>query len=440
MNGATPRVTPARALAMQVLAALDAGEPWERAWPRTAPDGVDARERRLAHELASGTVRLRARLDAIAARYSSRPPELLDPVVRRILRLGLYQLFEMSGVAAHAAVHETVELAKLHAPAAAGLVNAVLRAALRAPDGAAIPEGATPAATLAARHSHPEWLVARWLERFGREATEDLCRYDNRRPDLCLRVNAQRTTRAGLLAQIPGAVPGVWAAASVRLPVAGYAPARAAVQSGDASVQDEAATLVAPLVLADGARTVLDLTAAPGGKTCHLAELAGPGGIIHAFDRTPEKIARIAANAARLGLGNVVTAIGDARRLRVAPAPAVLLDAPCSGLGVLARRPDLRWRKSPSDLPRLGALQLALLQAAARLVEPGGRLVYSVCSFEPEETVEVVAQFAAVPGFGLDSDGIPEGLRAGPGILYSLPQCHGMDGGFVACWRRSRGR
>ena len=440
MTGATPQVTPARTLAMHVLGALDAGAPWERAWPQTVAVGVDARERRLAHDLASGTVRLRARLDAIAARYSSRPPEMLDPVVRRILRLGLYQLFEMNGVAPHAAVHETVELAKLHAPAAAGFVNAVLRAALRAPDGSAIPERATLAATLAARQSHPEWLVARWLERFGRDETEALCAYGNRRPELCLRVNALRTTRAGLLAQLPHAQAGVWSPESVRLARAGYGAARAAVESGIASVQDEAATLVAPIVVAAGATLVLDVAAAPGGKACHLGELLAPEGAVHAFDRRADKLERIRDNARRLGLTNVVATVADLRHLRVAPAPAVLLDAPCSGLGVLARRPDLRWRKDAADLLRLQALQLELLMAAAQLVEPGGRLVYSVCSFEPEETTDVVARFAATPGFEPDDAGIPERLQAGPGILYSLPQRHGIDGGFVACWRRKAGR
>lgn len=440
MSRPAPRVTPARALALEVLTALGTGAPWERAWPRTVRAGMDARERRLAHELASGAVRLRGRLDAIAARHSSRPPERLDPVVRDILRLGLYQLFEMDGVAPHAAVHETVELAKRHAPAAAGFVNAVLRAAGRDPDGSAIPELATPAATLAARSSHPEWLIRRWLARFGPRATAALCDYNNRRPALCLRVNVQRTTREALLAQLPGALPGHWAAASLRLPVPGFAAARDAVLSGAASVQDEAATLVAPLVLAAGAASALDLAAAPGGKACHLGELLGPQGPVRAFDRTPAKVARIRANASRLGLENVHAEVGDARRLATAPSPAVLLDAPCSGLGVLARRPDLRWRKTETDLQRLQALQIELLTAARERVAPGGRLVYSVCSFEPEETTEVVARFAGTPGFTPDDTGIPEGLRAGPGILYCLPHRDGIDGGFVACWRKSPGR
>jgi 16S rRNA (cytosine967-C5)-methyltransferase len=158
-----------------------------------------------------------------------------------------------------------------------------------------------------------------------------------------------------------------------------------------------------------------------------------------AYDRTTEKIEKIRANARRLGLENVTVATGDARRVRPAPAAAVLLDAPCSGLGVLSRRPDLRWRKSAADLPRLQRLQLDLLHAAARLVAPGGRLVYSVCSFEPEETSAVVEAFARTAGFEPDGTSLPERLQAGPGILYSLPQRHGMDGGFVACWRRTGG-
>src|SRR5262249_4272886 len=267
---------PAREMAFRVLRAVDAGVTWERAWHAVRRDEHDARARRRAHEFASGAVRLQARLDAVAARHSRRSVAGLDPPVRSLLRLGLYQLLEADGVAEHAAVHETVEMAKRHAPHAAGFVNAVLRSTLRSGDRGDVAPGADAATAIATRESHPRWLVERWLARFGGEETSALCQYDNRRPSLCLRVNVQRTSGDALLAALPGATPGRYSPYTARLPGAAFAPARACVEAGTASVQDESGALVAPLLAAPAGGRVLDLCAAPGGKACHAAELFGP--------------------------------------------------------------------------------------------------------------------------------------------------------------------
>jgi 16S rRNA (cytosine967-C5)-methyltransferase len=197
--------------------------------------------------------------------------------------------------------------------------------------------------------------------------------------------------------------------------------------------------LVAPLLAPRRDAQLFDLAAAPGGKACHLAELLDGTGCVHAFDRSPKRLARVRDNAARLGLDNIDVAEADVGRLDLQPADGVLLDAPCTGLGVLARRPDLRWRKRPQDLLRLQALQLELLETAAALTAPGAPLVYCVCSFEPEETMEVAARFSTLhPEMLPDDAGMPETLHAGPGLRYFLPQAHGLDGGFVARWRKSR--
>lgn len=427
---------PGRELAFAVLRRIEAGVTWRAAWgPARQAAAADARDRRFAFEIASGTTRLRGRLDGEIARHASRAPDSLDPAVRVALRMGLYQLFAADGVAAHAAVHTSVELAKQNVPRAAGLVNAVLRAAQRT--GALGPPPSRDLAAWAAWTSHPEWLIRRWWDRFGAGATAVLCEYDNRRPVVCLRTNPLRGTRDALCAQLPDATAGRWSAAAIRLARPGYAAAHAAVDAGLASVQDESAMLVTLALGLEAGMEVLDVAAAPGGKTGHAAECLADRGRVRAFDRTLGKIERIRANARRLGLQCIEAAVGDARRLPVGPdaADAVLVDAPCSGLGVLARRPDLRWRKEEADLARLGDLQLEMLAAAARHVRPGGRLVYSVCSFEPEETTAVAARFtAAFPGFVPHDDGLV--LRSGPGISYFLPQEHGTDGGFVALWRR----
>ncbi len=429
---------PGRELAFAVLNALESGATWDGAWSGATRGATPAtpRARGVAHELASGTTRLRGRLDAVLAPHSSRPFARLDPAVRVLLRLGAYQLLEADGATEYAVVHETVEQTKQHARYAAGFVNAVLRSVLRG--GAELPEQGGTIANLAAATSHPHWLVKRWLERFGAAETATLCAYDNRRPELCLRANLRRTTRDALLSRLPGSVAGQWSPVTIRLPTPKYGVARALVEAGEASVQDESGTMVGLVVAAGREERVLDLAAAPGGKACHMGEAMDDTGIVGAFDRTDDKVARIRDNAARLGLTNVTATVADGRRVRTEPADAVLLDAPCSGLGVLARRPDLRWRKQPEDLPRLAALQSALLENAAAHVRPGGRLIYSVCSFEPEETSGVTAQFAARhPEFEPDDVDVPESLRSGPGILYCLPQRHGVDGGFVARWRRT---
>jgi 16S rRNA (cytosine967-C5)-methyltransferase len=429
----------ARAMAFRVLRSVETGSTWDRAWREAAagePRG--SRERRFAHELASGTLRLQGRLDWRLGAHARRPLHELDPPVRTLLRLGAYQLCETNGVAPHAAVFETVQLAKRWTPRAAPFVNAILRALQRAPDAQPFPDPTRdPLRYLAAFHSHPEWLVERWLGRFGFAATAALLAYDNQRPELCLRVNRMRGTAAALASELPGSTLGRWSPDAVRCGTAAFAAVRDRVQAGAASVQDESGMLVSPLLEPRRGARLLDLAAAPGGKTCHAAELMEGTGTVVAYDRTEAKLVRVRDNARRLGLENVLAAAADSRTLRTEPASGVLLDAPCTGLGVLARRADLRWRKQVADIARLAALQQELLGAAARHVEPGGLLVYSVCSFEPEETVEVAQRFAAGhPDFlPADSD-LPPALRAGPGILYFFPHVHGMDGGFVARWRR----
>jgi 16S rRNA (cytosine967-C5)-methyltransferase len=180
------------------------------------------------------------------------------------------------------------------------------------------------------------------------------------------------------------------------------------------------------------------VAASPGGKACHLAELVGESGQVLGFDRSATKVQRIRENAARLGLPHLAAAEADARAAQAPQCDGVLVDAPCSGLGVLSRRPDARWRKRPEDLERLPRLQLELLEAGLRHVRPGGVLVYSVCSFEPEETTTVVERFASAhPEVRLEPGGAPPALRIEPGILYFFPQRHGVDGGFVARWRRT---
>jgi len=427
----------ARTAVFEALCELERGMSWTRARTDLLQALGRDLDRRFAHELAAGTTRRRGALDWILQRHARRPPAELDLEVRVLLRLGLYQMLELDRVGDHSAVHTTVELAKQRAPRAAGFVNAVLRAAQRGRASDVPPaRDIDPVMHLAVRFAHPTWLVERWLARFGFEATEQLCTYNDRRPQLVLRANLRRTTREEILKALPSTRPGAWSPTAVRGPSA-FRHARKLVRAGSASVQDESAQLVAPLLEPRDGGLYIDVAASPGGKAGHLAELAGPAARIIAIDRTWTKVERVRGNAARLGCGNILAAVADARHLRDVQADGVLVDAPCTGLGVLARRPDLRWRKRREDLERLPRLQLELLEQTAHLVRPGGLLVYSVCSFEPEETVAVVRSFSSHhPELRLEAGATDAALQLEPGLLYWLPHRHGMDGGFAARWRR----
>jgi 16S rRNA (cytosine967-C5)-methyltransferase len=351
------------------------------------------------------------------------------------LRLGAYQLLVMDRIGAPAAVHTSVELAKTTRRRASGLVNAVLRR-LAAAGGVAYPNFASdPLGWLVHFESHPEWLARRWLDRFGPGAARQLCEYDNARPEICVRVNRLRASRDELLEELPGSRAGALSPWSLRAGRRGWSGLRPALEAGRLSVQDEGATRIGDFCGAAAGETWIDLAASPGGKACHLAEAVGPAGRVLALDVSEAKARRIRQNVERLGLGHVTVAVGDARHADLPLGDGVLLDAPCSGLGVLARRPDARWRKKEADLPRLHELQCELLAAAAKRVRVGGTLVYSVCSFEPEETVQVAERFAAThPGFVTASQSLQEQTD----VLYLLPHEHGVDGAFAARWRREQ--
>ncbi|MBX6378146.1 MAG: 16S rRNA (cytosine(967)-C(5))-methyltransferase RsmB, partial [Clostridia bacterium] len=329
-----------------------------------------------------------------------------------------------------------------------------LRAGLRHPDrGALPPPEADPVRYLALAESHPEWLVRRWLSRFGREEAEALLRWDNRSAPLVVRCNTLRTSPEDLARRLSAegvtARRGRYAPEALYLEGAADPEGLAAFREGLCQVQDEAAMLVAHAVSPRPGQTVLDVAAAPGGKATHLATLLGADGCVVANDRHAGRAGLIAANAARLGLRSVQVSVRDACQPpgdwegRFA---CVLVDAPCTGLGVLRRRPDARWRKTPADLAAMAALQGQLLAAAARCVAPGGVLVYSTCSLEPEEDEEVVRAFLArdprfrpepLEGYlptGLWVDGADGPM---PGLLYIYPQRNQVDGFFVARLRRA---
>ena len=416
---------------------------------------LDRRDRGLAHALVHGVQRWRGRLDWIIAHFSRTPLARMDPAIRNILRLGLFQIAFMERIPVSAAVNTAVEMAKqTAAPWAARFVNGVLRSAARGLEGVPFPDlSRDPVSAIAASRAFPRWLVKRWLRRFGLQETLALCDAANAIPPITLRTNTLKTSRAELLAALQSAAeapqPTPHAPEGVRCArLRETLTDLPAFRQGWCQVQDEAAQLVTHLLDPRPGERVLDACAGRGGKTGHIAQRMENRGTLVALDNDNPRLAELSEELQRLGVGCVEILPHDLTRpvasLGARSFDRILLDAPCSGLGVLQRNPDTKWAAERADLGRYGRRQLVFLQNLAPLVKAGGRLVYSVCSLEPEETDAVVAAFLeGVPDFDLarsaaDAPLAAAGLVDPSGALRTLPHRHHMDGFFAVGLRRRR--
>jgi 16S rRNA (cytosine967-C5)-methyltransferase len=403
---------------------------------------VDPRARPFLMELAYGAIRWRKRLRWELERHLRKDARVLPADVLAILELGAYQLRFMDSVPAWAAVDESVKLVRGETPAkvsrwAAGLVNAVLRNLERGAP-AELPEGFDPAARLATLHSHPQWLVERWLGRLGPEAARALLERDNAPPPLHLKVNRRRTDTDAVLERLREA--GHEPAVHPEKPDAVVIAAGAAPESlpgwdeGWFWVQDVGAQWVVEVADAPEEGWMLDACAAPGGKLVGLLERAADARAL-AIDVDFGRLARVRENVARLGFEGAELVVGDARTPPTGRRfPLVLADVPCSGTGVLRRRVDARWRRRPDDLARFASFQREVLEGLADRVEEGGVLVYATCSLEPEENEDVVNGFRDDhPEFRIDpvGDRVPAALAVGP-WLATRPWLDDMDGMFAA--------
>jgi len=389
---------------------------------RRVTERLEPRERGFATQLAYGTVQRKGTLDFLAARFAQRAADQLDAPVLAAVRLGLYQLAYLDGVPAHAAVDESVELVKADAPRAAGFVNAVLRRAAGEARGlvAALPDDTPEQAAIA--HSVPRWLAGMWFEQLGADDARGLLAASNRPAEHALRANALVLTARELRAALPVAAHlGAEPPESVVVDAPFDAHGSPLFAAGALLPQSRASQLVARAVDPQPGERILDLCAAPGGKTTHLAALMGDVGEIVAVERNADRAEQLRATAQRMHANIVEVVHGDAAAYDGRGFDRVLVDPPCSGLGTLRSRPDLRWRTDPAQIQGLVAEQRAIIDAAVAALRPGGRLVYSTCTIS---ALENERQVRARPGLEVEE------------VRTTFPHVDDTDGFFIATMRR----
>jgi 16S rRNA (cytosine967-C5)-methyltransferase len=443
-------ISPGRAAAYEILRSVKDSRDLPAALAQARSHLRDERDRALAGEIATGTLRWQAAFDHVIAAFAGRPISRLDPEVVDILRMTTFQLLHLTRVPASAAVDEAVKLTKKAGKrSAAPLVNAILRRVSRERSKLPLPRrdassrsGAL--AYLSTTLSHPEWLVARWLDRYGFEATEEWCRFNNAPAALTLRANRLKTTREALAAALEahGVVTRPARFAPDGLIVEAGNPLRTPAPFATAGafvVQDEASQIVTLMTSVRPGERVLDACASPGGKTTAMAAAMEDQGLVVAMDVRPRRVRLLAETTRRSGASSIRVVQADASGSLpfTMNFDCVLVDAPCSGLGTLRRDPDIKWRRQEPDLARAADLQIRLLVTLSRSVRPGGRLVYATCSSEPDENDRVVERFLeehrdfrVQPPAGLPAHLEP--LIEPGGYLRTLPFRDGLEAFFAA--------
>ena len=434
-----PGVTEARHAAAEICSDLRRGELLDASFDRETTR-LDPRDRRFTRELVYGMLRRRSWLDGLLDARVRGGLSRLDPDVHDLLRLGAYQLLHMRSVPPYAAIAQTVELAKRrHGVGPGRLANAVLRRLDREGTSLQVDTPADPVDALALSESHPRWLVARWVARWGEDETRRLLHANNAEPPLVARpVHAVREQVEAMLEASGITVadaPLVSDSILLASPVSALTEL-GAFRQGLFHLQDPGSTLVTKYAAVPEGATAADVCAAPGGKSVELSRRAGA---VFASDLSFGRLKRVLENIQRMELSTVFPYVADARRPAIRSADVVLIDAPCTGTGTFRRHPDARWRLKPSDLAVMAALQREILRAASTVVPSGGLLVYSTCSLETEENDAQIERFLTDhPTWTLEPppDGAVPSSVLDAGRLRVLPQKHGTDGAFAARLRR----
>ncbi len=400
---------------------------------------LEKQDRQQAQEYVQGILRRKSYLDFLISKYSSVDIDEMKPEFKNILRLGIYDLIFMDGTPEYAAINEAVEISKKTMSGKTGdLTNAILRKIQRDLDNLPKPDFEDRTKLIATTFSHPEWMVERWVKRFGEREAFQLMQANNRRPEYYLRVNGLKTNsdnftlrmeKTGVEFEESDWLPGYFKVKSINT-----ARSKGWFEKGLCQVQDIAGGFAPAILDPQPGESVYDLCAAPGTKTIILAEMMKNEGSILAVDISSERISSIANNVTSYGADNVKIRRADANEERFKLADAVLLDAPCTGTGVLSKRADLRWRRTSEDLKEFAEKQAELLDSAANMVKKGGRLVYSTCSLEPEENMEQIEKFLQTyDNFELvDLENyLPEEVLSEDRKHYqTFPHIHNCDGHF----------
>jgi 16S rRNA (cytosine967-C5)-methyltransferase len=411
------------------------------------------RDRALLQTLVFGVLRWRGRLDYVLGTFSRTPLKKIDPPVRNILRLGLFQILYLSRIPQSAAVNTAVELAKKTAPPwVVRFVNGVLRTAAREHENIKFPDiDQNPVAAISTRKSFPEWYVRRRVNAVGCDETIALCDAINKIPDITLRTNTLRTDREILLKSLTDSAEGVAATAVAPDGITLTNPKKSipqieAFKRGWFQVQDEAAQLISLLTAPHPGESVLDACAGLGGKTGHMAQLMRNSGSITAVDTSSDKLGQLVRQMQRMGVSIVDTRTVDLTKpsdvIKLGRFDKILLDAPCTGLGVLRRNPDAKWKVRESMINQAARKQAELIHNLATLVNPGGYLVYAVCSTEPEENEAVAESFLEIHPEFTTADpreylhSAVVSLIGRDGSLKTLPHRHNMDGFFGQVFKR----
>jgi len=405
-------------------------------------------DRRLLTELVHGVLRWRGKLDYVLNGFYRGNFTKAETNVKNAMRVALYQIFFLDRIPQYAAVDEAVEFVKkLRGEKSAAIVNGVLRSILRSIDAIHYPDPKeAPIYYLSIMLSHPSWMVKRWVDRYGFDQTAKLLEKNNERPPITIRVNTLKISVPDFLQLLEKH--GIPYERSHYLPtflrvehisrLAEFEP----FQRGLFTVQDESTAFPVLLLNPQPGDRVIDLAAAPGGKTAYIAELLQGTGEVIAVDKYESKVMMLRDMCARLALPNVHCMEGDAANLDIEPADKIILDAPCSGLGVIRKKPDSKWKREPEDIAKLADIQRELLENAARLLKRDGILVYSTCTIEPEENIEQIQRFLNDhPDFSIDdpSPFVPrQVLHLSGKYVETLPHVHDMDGSFAIRLKKSK--
>ena len=408
-------------------------------------DDMNELDKGLMNEIVTGVVRWQMKLDWVLTGFFHGNFTKAETNIKNALRVALYQILFLDKVPQSAAVNEAVEFIKrLRNQKVGDLVNAVLRNIIRNIENIRYPDpNEDKIRHLSVIESHPTWLVNKWVARFGYDEAQKLLAANNRRPDLTIRVNRLKIAFDYFLSQLNQLqvqyTRSTYLENFVRVQHMAGIGSSEMFRQGFFSVQDESGGLAVELLDPKPGERIIDLCSAPGGKTMFIGELMKNVGEIVAIDRYETRLNMVKNAAQRLGVANAHFMVADAAAVQVPPADKVLVDAPCSGLGVLAKKPDAKWRKEPENIRDLVKLQRSILENATTLVKPGGCIVYSTCTTEPEENLDLVKEFLANhQDFTIEPPGeiIPKEVVTADGTIETFPHKQGMDGSFAVRIRK----